>query len=117
VPNPKYIKGRNAEYAVMRILEKQGYVCTRSAGSHFVDIVAFMKQTSLMDGAFNKFLSSVFEELPLIRAISVKYHKAKPSKKEIQEVRDWNLPSIVSCELWHKQPRKDWEIINIRREQ
>jgi Holliday junction resolvase len=40
--NKKYVKGRNNEYKIVKILENAGYTCSRSAGSHGkFDIIAF----------------------------------------------------------------------------
>jgi hypothetical protein len=41
VTNKNYESGRRFEYRVMRDLEKRGYYCVRSAGSHSkIDVVA-----------------------------------------------------------------------------
>jgi predicted RNA binding protein YcfA (HicA-like mRNA interferase family) len=42
--NKKYIKGRNFEYQINKILSKSGFQTIRSAGSHgLFDIIAFKK--------------------------------------------------------------------------
>ena len=110
MPNKKYISGRNKEYEVMRILERMGYYVIRSAGSRRVDIVAFKKRKgsfSVCGGGLYHHVS----ETPVFRAISVKYHKNKPSRKDVLEMDLWMLPNEVSCELWWKQPRGKWQII------
>lgn len=41
-PNKNYIRGRNNEYKAIRLLQKAGYDCIRSAGSHGTwDIIAY----------------------------------------------------------------------------
>ena len=76
----------------MNILREQCYTVVRAAGSHGIDIVAFLSL------AYNP------SEMPLIRAISV---KATPyvSKKDMDEIRGLKLPAIVSKELWHFSPK------------
>lgn len=40
--NPNYIKGRAAEYAIMRDREAKGFECTRGSGSHSSwDVIAY----------------------------------------------------------------------------
>ncbi|MFH7835168.1 MAG: hypothetical protein QXL51_01055 [Candidatus Aenigmatarchaeota archaeon] len=44
-----YIKGRRFEYEVMRLLEKQGALCFRMAGSHSpFDIIAIFRDKILL---------------------------------------------------------------------
>ena len=95
--NRNYIKGRTAEYKTMRLLEKEGYVCIRTAGSHSpMDIVAFLKKENM--------------ELPLVRAIQCKATKYI-AKKEIEELKSFFLPLIIRKEIWHYQLRKEPKII------
>lgn len=49
MPNPKYIKGRAFEYKIMKELEKDGYTCFRTAGSHSpIDIIAIHMDTGII---------------------------------------------------------------------
>ena len=90
--NRNYIKGRNYEYRAMRILEKDGYYCLRSAGSHKAfDILALLQRDGL--------------EVPLVRAIQIKSGKS-PYKKDLRKLEDLNLPYCVEKELWIFSPRK-----------
>ena len=95
--NRNYIKGRTAEYKTMRLLEKENYVCFRSAGSHSpIDVFAFLQKEKT--------------ELPIIRAIQCKAMKYI-SKKDIAELKRFFLPLIVRKEIWHFRFRKKIKII------
>ena len=98
MPNNNYLKGRNAEYATIKTLEKQHYFAMRSAGSHKIDVIAFLQKDKL--------------EYPLIKAISVKSGKYI-SKKDIKELKDIKLPNIVEKQIWHYRPHKKVKIIDV----
>lgn len=81
----------------MRLLEKEGYFCLRTAGSHSpVDVIAFLQKEGT--------------ELSIIRAIQCKAMKYI-AKKDIEELKSFFLPSIVRKEIWHYRPRKEVKII------
>lgn len=103
--NKGYLKGRRAEWRCMKTLEEKGYICVRGAGSHGIDIVAFLSKG-------NSWAVSLVERFdkPLIRAISVKAKKYVTSA-EIREIKDAPLPNIVSKELWHYKPRAKGALI------
>ena len=97
MPNLAYQKGRNYEYRTMRLLEKEGYACFRTAGSHTqIDVLAFLQKEKL--------------EYPVIRAIQCKAMKYI-SKKDIEELKSFFLPLIVRKEIWHYRLRKEVKII------
>ena len=49
MPNRNYQKGRRKEYAIKHRLEKDGYICLRTAGSHgFADLIAIHPDTRLI---------------------------------------------------------------------
>ncbi len=75
-----YARGRAKEYRVMRALEKLGYRCLRSAGSHGAwDVVAIGPRDT--------------------RLIQVKLN-CKPTPDEEREIRSFIVSSGVSKELW-----------------
>ena len=95
--NLNYIKGRRAEYKTMHLLEKEGYVCFRSAGSHSpIDVFAFLQKEK--------------SESPIIRAIQCKATKYI-SKKDSARLKEFFLPLVVRKEIWHFQSRKKIKII------
>lgn len=100
--NSKYQKGRRTEYEAMTELEKEGYSCFRTAGSHSpFDVLAINKT-----------------EIRLLQAKSVK-GKYFSFKKEIQEIKDFNNhPTNTIKELWiylgrMKGREKQWKKVNI----
>lgn len=98
--NRSYNKGRAAEYKTMCMLERAGYICFRTAGSHgLFDVIAFLKsdQTEL--------------ELPIIRAIQCKATKYI-AKEDIAYLKSCNLPETVQKEIWHFRPRQKVTIIH-----
>lgn len=102
MPNRNYIKGRRAEYETIKILEAEGYTCSRSAASKGrVDIYAFLTDQK--------------EECqPVVRAISVKATKYI-TQKDKEELETLRLPSFVSCEIWQFLPYRPPKIIEILR--
>jgi len=49
LPNKNYQKGRSKEYKIKKILEREGYIVLRTAGSHgFADLVAISKEERLI---------------------------------------------------------------------
>lgn len=69
-----YEKGRNAEYYVINILEKRGYKCVRSAGSHTpIDILAAKGKSpaSKKIGVFHNYIREN-EALNAVLAVQVK---------------------------------------------
>jgi len=87
--NKNYIRGRNAEYRGIEFLKKEGYNYVRGAGSHNIDIVAW-----LVNGKTEK---------PVYRFIEVKYGVLSPGAKRLamQKLRDARFPASASVELWH----------------
>lgn len=78
--NKNYIKGRNKEYQVMRMLEKVGMDCIRASGSHGIfDVIAF--------------------GCGVIRMIQVKAD-CTMDDAEIEIAKNVNVPSGVTKELW-----------------
>lgn len=66
MPNNNYTIGRQLEYAVQDKLEKRGFYCIRSAGSHtVVDITALDKDRVLLIQC----KSSSIEEIPQVKQL------------------------------------------------
>lgn len=85
-----YVKGRRAEYRVMRLLEAAGYVCVRTAGSHSpADVVAWRPGQTEM------------------RFIQVKATRdgtgASPAEREALTL--W-VPQQATCEIWRLADRR-----------
>jgi len=88
-----YARGRAKEYAVIKELEKEGYYCIRSAGSHkCADIVCFLQKDN--------------EELPLIKFIQVKSGNS-PYKKDMFKLHKLKLPAIIQKQLWIIKPYQE----------
>ena len=97
--NRNYVRGRRYEYKTMRTLEKLGYLCIRTAGSHSpFDVIAFLTKDNT--------------EHHIIRAIQVKASKYVP-KKEIEKFKRVVIPTIITKELWH-YTKKELIIINVK---
>ena len=77
MPNPNYVAGRAAEYAVMRDLTQVGFVCIRAAASHGVYDVAGVREDS-----------AVF--------VQVKRGKQKPSPAEYAGLVAMPVPANTS---------------------
>ena len=91
MPNKSYRKGCYYERKVIQILEKDGYYCLRTAGSHSeADIISFSTKDNT--------------EQPLIRFIQCKASKYV-SKGDIKKLKMLRLPTLVSKELWHFKPK------------
>lgn len=80
--NSKYTSGRNKEYQTKQVLEKEGYIVLRSAGSKGVfDIVAIGDT--------------------VVRLIQVKSTiKDVKFNDEIERLRSINTPACCTKELW-----------------
>lgn len=75
-------KGARNERKAMKLLEATGWYCVRAAGSFgLFDIVA------------------VHPVIPYVRCIQVKTNK-KPSKGEIELIKEFTLPQNFTKELW-----------------
>ena len=90
-----YEKGRRGEYELMRIYEKAGYECFRTAGSHSkADIICIRKVGE--------------EDVPVI-VIQSKRGK-KPSKKEVAEFNNWNVEAMKAL-YWRPDGKKQWTML------
>lgn len=92
--NKSYRKGYYYEKKTRQILEKKGYCCIESRGSHgTIDIVALLQKDNT--------------ELPLIKAIQVK-SGASNYIKDWKKLTLLKLPAIISKEIWiyksHQKP-------------
>jgi len=83
-----YVKGRSYEYRTMKILEAEGYVCIRAAGSHGnYDVIAYNHEhVKFIQVKFNCFLtkneksSFLLDQVPsnVIKEVWVYFPKKKP---------------------------------------
>jgi Holliday junction resolvase len=82
MPNANYIAGRRQEWRTQRLLESQGYVTFRMAGSHGVfDVVAFGQAD--------------------IKAIQVKTgDPAVVSPAELEAIAETSVPPNVVRQVW-----------------
>jgi len=80
MPNKNYLKGRRREWKIKRELEKEGYICIRSAGSKsFADIICIDRNVGI------------------VRFIQCKPKNfSEKKKKELLEKYDW-LYDISRC--------------------
>jgi Holliday junction resolvase len=84
--NRQYNSGRAAEYRVMQLLRKDGWVVGRSAGSHSpVDIFAAKEGKVLL--------------------IQVKKGSARAVAEELRELVKWAEAFDADAELWHFKGR------------
>jgi len=89
-----YRRGRELEYKVIRELEKDGYHAQRSAGSHKIDVLAFLKKDQ-------------DSEQDVVKAIMVTRDTSPAKRKaDIDKLLSYNLPTIVQKELWVYCPKK-----------
>ena len=80
-----YEKGRNAEYYVINILEKRGYKCVRSAGSHTpIDILA-AKGKSLASKKIGVFHNYIRENEALNAVLAVQVKASEENKMTLEE--------------------------------
>ncbi len=80
--NPHYVKGRRAEYRTIKHLEKDGFVCFRTAGSHgLFDVIA-------LDDYDVYFIQVKIDCLP--------------SSKEVEKITNSPFPKLKNChrEIW-----------------
>lgn len=96
-----YVRGRYKEYAVMRILEPQGYTCTRSASSKGLwDVVAVradevrLVQSKLTStGSFCEDENcQLLRDLPVPPNVKKELWIFEPGRKGLVEVRDLKGP-------------------------
>jgi len=73
----------------MRILEDDGYRCSRGSGSHGIDITAWLPKENRN-----------VKEQPILRFIEVKYGSFN-LKETIKKIKKQEYPNIVSVEIWH----------------
>ena len=87
-----YTRGRAREYQCMQVLEKEGYLALRMAGSHSpFDVIGLL----LADNT----------ELPIIRAIQCKLGSS-PTKEAYKQLKGLKIPAVIQKEIWHFQNRK-----------
>lgn len=80
--NPNYIAGRNAEYRTMQRLEKRGYFCSRTAGSHGpYDVMAIGPTEYLL--------------------IQVSYGEAKKSPADLKALECLTCNPCTKKQWWH----------------
>jgi Holliday junction resolvase len=96
--NKNYIRGRECEYKIMRLLEKANYICYRTAGSHSAwDIIADSETESLrIQSKRSK------TELPLTTY-----------KEDIEKMRAVKVMSGIEKQLWLYTDRKGWKIFRV----
>ena len=83
-----YEKGRNAEYYVINILEKRGYKCVRSAGSHTpIDILAAKGKSlaSKKDTPILKGHNYIRENEALNAVLAVQVKASEENKMTLEE--------------------------------
>jgi len=100
--NSRYIRGRNAEYLVVKELASLGYHTGRTPGSKgLFDVIAFNK-----------------EELRLIQVKRTKDNSYHFPSKELKAIKDLYVPNNTRKELWirfdkQKGRNAKWEKIEI----
>jgi len=97
--NKKYIKGRKTEYEVIKVLKKQGYIAQRSAGSHKIDIFAWLDMNKLKNIHPLIDFIEIAENKPAIRFIMVASKFSERKLKEDIKHLD-TVPCKVSRECW-----------------
>lgn len=83
--NSNYARGRRAEYQAKEILEKQGFIVTRSSGSHgLFDIIAI--------------------DINFVRLIQIKSSKTTTTfpKEVMAELAEIQVPPHCRKEIWVK---------------
>ena len=77
-----YRRGREKEYAALRLLRKEGWKCCRTAASHSpVDIFAGKKGEILL--------------------IQVKSEKSHLGKEELKRLKEWAKSYNAKTEVWY----------------
>jgi len=105
--NKNYIRGRNREYMVIKILKKEGYIAQRSAGSHGVDVIAWMNNKLWCFDYKN-----MQPETPIYKFIMV---ASKFSKKKFQDDKKKleSVPTVLSsreCWFYDKTKKNNFDI-------
>jgi len=92
MPNRKYEKGRRAEYAIMKRLKEEGYICSRSAGSHSAfDVVAVNSEhVRLIQSKFGENGSAI-----------------AAARTELEKIK---VPLNCVKEIWSRKSREEWKI-------
>lgn len=90
MPNKNYVRGRDLEYRIIKLLENAGYNAIRTAGSHGVfDVIAW-------DGLCVRFIQAKRTETS-----STKYDI------DIERIQDTDIPKQSTAELWVWYAPKD----------
>ena len=108
MPNKQYKRGYRLELIAIKDLEREGYIAQRSAGSHGIDVIAFLRQSFDHVGIYSAHEILAHKEQPVIRCLMITCSDTKAKrKKDIEYLKD--LPTIVSKELWVRKNGK-WDI-------
>lgn len=90
--NKSYVRGSNFEIQVQRKLEKAGYYCMRSAGSHTVVDVMAIKEDSIL---LIQCKTSSVEEIPDLKQLLKSFEKDGVTKTNIKILEELDTPLIV----------------------
>jgi Holliday junction resolvase len=97
-PNPNYLRGVRAEYALKRLLEPHNYFVTRAAGSHgLADLVAYGP-----DGT------------TYIQVKSGSYDESGQNLNELKQIAKGCNHAHHFFELWVRSPNNKWRVYNLK---